>query len=438
MLFQATWNEPAVLHAILTLSSVHKSDTPGKVDQDVTKNVPDEQEQFMLQHYTKAIHHLRPLFLCNDRASIRVALITCIVFVSLEFLRGRFKTAQTHLEGGLKVLRESQYHRAVGDDNSNLTNAPDLVDTWIIEAFSRLQTQVELFKKTFQHSYLSLQPPRHISPVRFFQSMEAAWEPLEQLLNRVLFLTEENRQQRTSEKSTILPTVLADEQQLIQKGLIQWLVAYEASLETLREKEYAAQICILLESYHTMAFIMAGTCLSFDDETIFDSFTDHFMILLERAVQLRKIGTSHSQVLSELAIDMSRSMIDVGWIPPLYFMAIKCRIHRIRLQSIKLLESASHREGIWDSRIATRVARRVMEIEERDFYHDAHTADNFFLDSFPSKQDLSQPILPQADRIHELRVLLSDNPTDDVTMLYRLKGPSMDLTSIRVSLNYGR
>lgn len=434
LLFQATWNEPAVLNAILTLSSVHKSDVPGRSGQDVSNKVPDEQEQFMLQHYTKAIHHLRRLFSSNDKASIRVALITCIVFVSLEFLRGRFQTAQTHLDGGLKVLRESQPQQVMDDSNSALVSSYDLVDTWILEAFSRLQTQVELFRRTFQHPYLFLQPPRYTVSKQFFHSMEAAWQSLEQLLNGILYLTEKSRQHRASGGVTAPFTALVDEQQLIKNHLIQWLATYEASKKDLTKKEYASQICILLESFHTMAFIMAGTCLSFDDETIFDSFTDHFVFLLNRSINLFHIGTSHSQISSKLAIDMSRSMADVGWIPPLYYMAIKCRIHRIRLQSIRLLESASHREGIWDSRIATRVARRVMEIEERDASSDLNISDEFLLGSFPSKQDLLQPTICQECRVNDLRVVLTDNPTDHVLILYRLTGSNMDLTSMEVSL----
>ena len=108
LLLQASLNEPAVLHAVLTLSSVHKREIlVGKVQGGSDdETVPFEQEQFMLSQYVKAIGHLQPHFENKEKGSVRVALITCVVFICLEFLRGHFRTGQKHLENGLKILRE--------------------------------------------------------------------------------------------------------------------------------------------------------------------------------------------------------------------------------------------------------------------------------------------------------------------------------------------
>ena len=106
LLFQASSEEPAVLHAVLALSSVHKNGAfkaNGQIEPD---NGSDEQGHITLKHYVKAISHLQPHFSTKDRASFRVALITCVTFVYLELLRGHFGTAQTHLHNGLKILRE--------------------------------------------------------------------------------------------------------------------------------------------------------------------------------------------------------------------------------------------------------------------------------------------------------------------------------------------
>ena len=83
LLLQATMNGPAVLHAVLTLSSVHKGPSldersRGQKDESPDEN-PDEQEKFMLQQYSKAIINLRPHFSRNDSLSVRIALITCVV-----------------------------------------------------------------------------------------------------------------------------------------------------------------------------------------------------------------------------------------------------------------------------------------------------------------------------------------------------------------------
>jgi hypothetical protein len=139
LLFQASLNEPAVLHAVLALSSVHKS---GIINAE--GNDPNEQEYFTLQHYVKSISHLQPHFATQDRASSRVALITCVVFVCLELLRGHFKTAQIHLQNGLKILEEMQILSNADDGILGLKHCRESADEWIVEAFSRLHLQVEL------------------------------------------------------------------------------------------------------------------------------------------------------------------------------------------------------------------------------------------------------------------------------------------------------
>src|SRR5271163_238923 len=116
-------------------------------------------------------------------------------------------------------------------------------------------------------------------------------------------------------------------------------------------------------------------------------------------------------------MNMSRSVV----------AALKCRVHRVRLQAIRLFESTSHREGIWDSHIAACVARKVMEIEERDFYKDVDTADDFPLSSYPGSVDLSLPTLPDFHRIHEVKVVLSDDPLGNVLLFCRQNQRGGDL-----------
>lgn len=100
---------------------------------------------------------------------------------------------------------------------------------------------------------------------------------------------------------------------------------------------------------------------------------------------------------------------------------VKCRNHRIRLQAIKLLYFTIHREGIWDAKIAACVARKVMEIEERDFYKDADTADDFHFLSLPPNGNLLLPVLPESYRMHEVQILLPDGPQEKVTFRYKLR-----------------
>lgn len=431
LLFQASLNEPAVLHAVLALSSVQKRGTVNTDGQRTLGTIPDEQEKFTLQHYVKAISHLQPHFLIKDRASARVALITCVVFVCLEFLRGHFETGQMHLRNGLKVLEELQI--LTNEKDRVLRSKPGLesTDDWILEAFSRLYLQMELFEHTYQQPCLLLQIAEPETPVLVVSSMNEAWRQLQWLLRQVFHLTHQARPQAAPERECLRrPLALLGIQQHIRLDLARWLDMYEAFKKrphchrsVVEEQSYQ-----LLHAYHTMAGIMADTCLQQSNEMIFDCHTNQFVLLLEHLINLWTISstTSPAQALPRHLMDMPRSIVDMGWVSPLYYVATKCRVHRIRLQAIRLIESTSHREGMWDSKTAACVMRKVMELEERDFYKDFDTADSFSLLSLPCSQGLLSPSLPESHRISGVEVVLSGAPMDTILLFRRQKQKRTD------------
>jgi len=440
LLFQASLNEPAILHAVLTLSSVHKKGVLDSTDQSRNADPPDEHEQFMLQHYLKAIHHLQPHFEARDKPAIRVALITCLVFVCIEFLRGHFETAQTHLDNGLKVFRELQIPSDVDHGVINLKSSAESTDDWLVEAFCRFHFQVELFKQTYRHTCTFVQPLASEPLITVFRFAREAWKILERLFNRIFYLTELCRKHRVSNHfSTELPSGLVRLHQRIQEELDQWLHTYEVSVKDMQGQDSDGFVRRILCEYHTMAGIMADASLRPDDESVFDSHTERFVFLTNQSAYMWKTRRSAHQdnPLPGRISSMARSIIDMGWIPPLYYTALKCRVHRIRLHAIKLLESACHIEGIWDSNVAACITRKVMEIEEKDFYPLTDAADDFTLCSSPEAHDLSLPTLPQANRIHEVKVILFDRPTDSVFFFYRQKQISAEWKEARVSIGSG-
>jgi len=253
-------------------------------------------------------------------------------------------------------------------------------------------------------------------PAHQFQSMDQARRHMHRVLDDIFQLSALARPQGILNEERH-PAELLGEQKRIRAKLASWLAVYKASKRNLEAQmpirgAFAYQ---LLHIYHTMADIMAHACLQPACESIFDSHTDNFVSIITRLIDLRKI----SEGFHRDNTDMSKSIVDMGWIPPLYYTAIKCRIHRVRLQAIKLLASTSHREGIWDANSAACVARKVMEIEERDFFKDIYMDNDFHFSSPPEKRDFLLPTLPNSYRIHEVQVLLPDDPLGNIVLVYR-------------------
>jgi hypothetical protein len=352
------------------------------------------------------------------------------VFISLDFLRGHFTTAQIHLQNGLKLLGKTQLLSDRNDGLLLLRPCRESIDDWIVEAFSRLHAQVELFKQLYQHPCLLLQAAEPGPPAPMFYSFKEAWHEMERLLNKIFHLNKQAREHEAEHTSLRHPPALLGHQQRIRMELARWLDTYEASRKALRgqeslDEEKAYQILCI---YHTMVTIMTDVCLCPSDEAMFDSHNDQFIHLIRQLADLWVISSTIFPIRAPPGhvTNISRSIVDTGWIPPLYYAAVKCRVHRIRLHAIRLLESTFRREGIWDAKIVARVSRKVMEIEERDYYKDTDTADDFPLSSSPSPRDLSLPPLPESYRIHDVEVVLSGDPMDKVLLLCRRRQGGID------------
>ena len=56
--------------------------------------------------------------------------------------------------------------------------------------------------------------------------------------------------------------------------------------------------------------------------------------------------------------------MSLGVVTPLYLCATRCRESSVRYYSIRLMSYCQRREGLWDSDLAARIAKRIVTIEE--------------------------------------------------------------------------
>ncbi|KAK0631014.1 hypothetical protein B0T17DRAFT_616591 [Bombardia bombarda] len=449
LIIPASLNEPAISHAVLALSSVHKR---GIAIPDSQRNdpgvdaAPGEQEEFILQHFAKAISSLALHSSSKDRASFRIALITCIVFVCLDYLRGELQTALLHLRHGLRILGQMQILSCnTNEDGSRvlcLKQSRDLTDEWIVEAFSRLNLQVQLFRHPFHHHHpypviLQVVALPDLETIVAFTSIKEAWEHMTHILNRVMSLT---HQARERERMTPSPhreesiDNLLQHQQTTRRSLSRWSHLFDAfqgnSSAEERVPSFSQEeletVHLSLRVHHTMASIMAETCLQPGDESVFDSHTSLFLLLLKQSARMSTLAELRNQpvvggIFLGKPFNMSGSVVDLGWIAPLYYTAIKCRVHRIRLQAIRFLESQPHREGIWDARITSCIARKIMRIEEQGLYEGDGIQDDFSLGDAPQAQDLGFKVVPEYHRVSDVQVVMSGAPMDKVLLSWKRK-----------------
>lgn len=167
-----------------------------------------------------------------------------------------------------------------------------------------------------------------------------------------------------------------------------------------------------------MATIMAHACIS-TNEMIYDRFTELFIQIISLCTGIWNVRSPTT--LPDGVLNMPRCIVDIGWLPPLYFTAIKCRISRIRHYAIRLLESTSHREGIWDAQISARIAKIIMQIENNGV--DVEDGCQFEPHELLSMEILgTEPLPVSGARVSELQVILPDD-VDKGVNLRCMQGP---------------
>lgn len=408
LVFQAIVAEPAVLHATLALTSSHQEEIHSQKSPVSKEGIPNDREQFMLRQYSKAIGHLQKHFSVQKLSSVRVVLVTCILFINLEFLCGHYKSGLAHLHNGLNLLDILHSRRSVGNISfSNQIGCCETVDDWLADPFQRLHVQAALFGQCSHIWHTVVGIEQSGIPLPTFKSLNQARWYLERMLIEIVQLRARSRPMAQTQNPPG-SHVLLEQQHYIKLRLRNWLASY-MKIERSAGNPYAYHI---LRMYHTMAEIMVD--ISFESsasKSSIQSHTGNFLSIIAKSVQLwDKICSNPGIHISpEVDEEMSNTITDMGWIPPLYFTATNCRSHRIRLHAIRLIESMPHREGIWDSTLAASISREVMNLEEGNFYQNDRKIDDFLVTIAPVEHDSLQDCPPETSWVYDLQIMLPEN-----------------------------
>lgn len=402
LLFQAVATEPSIRHAVLAVGSAHREEVEGAGA--LVGGSNDEHTLFTVRQYSKAINYLHTCLRDGGRTSVRITLITCALFIYLEFLRGHYTQGLVHLEHGLGLLHRTE--AAVESKGHSSVN----IDDWLATFFLRPLIQAKLLGQVLRvprHSFLdrSSQPERDT-----FRSIHHARGCLEQIMLRTFDLQDRAQQSTRPVVAKIGPNLLGD-RDIIQAELQIWIETYEVTMRDLPPTHSASEVFgyRLLRIYCHVAVISAGTCLETSSQLVCDQYDSDFTAIISQSIDIYDIrrvvekrnATSHLDPESS----SPNSVSDIGWITPLYFTATKCRNHRLRHQAVQLLQKKPHKEGIWSSTLAVIISRKVIDLEEGSFYH--HLGQDIF-DEFaaPTAEDLAIPALPEERRLSRINIVL--------------------------------
>ncbi|BCS24406.1 Zn(II)2Cys6 transcription factor [Aspergillus puulaauensis] len=326
LILRASISEPAVYHAVVSLSAVH---------QDIEKygmalpgqDLQNDWHRFALEQCGRSFSLLSQRHLSQDPRFREIMLLCCLLFVITQLLRGRYDEAFQHLLGGLKVLNEA---RATGRFEGPLAQC-------IMAAFRSLETQS--WEYGFRRDSSMGERDDQAYSLRDFGDFGSLFEARQVLdsLVRAAFCFS------TQCKDLSEEDILSDYGHLHQRQLhlLSQLSRFADRFELFcsrsklnRKGQRAADIvrlvCCSLD-------IPVKTALIRDDSTL-----EYYIPEYEKQLTMVEgILDKHPERPSVT--------LDTSILPPLYYAAMWCPDYSVRCRAIAALQSWPHREGAFDS-----------------------------------------------------------------------------------------
>lgn len=371
---------PAVRHAALAVSMAYRSyldrdgSREGFLQQSPQQPKPWKgclPDKAPLLHYNRAIQLLldQGQETGDGTKTTAITLLVCYLFTCFEHLAGCDVQAMKHLRGGVELLRKTN-PAILDNDNDTYDDAnPSGVRT-LIRHIARQIRRLDMQAVTFLldwtpadiQEFFMLQLPYFKAG---FRSLDEAAEHLQILIARVMILR--NTEHQNFPAAVKMPPPVQSLKDAVIGQLDTWSKLFETML-LLRESGsslgglYAAdpefhRIVSLLRLQHTAVWTFLR---SYGDggEMDFDQFLPEFRYCVGLAGSL---AAAHERYSGSLTPTFTP---EVGIVPVLYLIGVKCRHPVVRRQVLSILRRQPTREAVWDSVEAAKVVERVIEIEE--------------------------------------------------------------------------
>ncbi|KAE8387084.1 hypothetical protein BDV23DRAFT_186658 [Aspergillus alliaceus] len=385
----------------------------------------DKVSQYSSQQYGKAIKRIIRILdnQANFRETLSEILMTCLLLVSYELLRGCGTSALTHLDGAiylcsLPAVRSRNFTLGSLSSADTVLTAMDSIE----RAFLELELQEAAFVGARIPRLVLSRPYRPTnSPcsslmeardslcaieVRVFQFIRHVATKWKYYKPKPMSPIEDFQSDLCGLNSAI------DERNNLLGDLQEWESSFEAFIKeispsNLSSSRHFASDCHRIETNSTLllsfltTFIMLSTSLE-QEEATYDLFFVKFtkIVTLAEEILARRFlkgCPSNCSGWERKSFDCSLFQLDTRVIFPLYFTALKCRDHRTRVHSLSLLRR-SGREGAWDGELMALVAERVIICEEataRVLYNPRFDEGKCFEDSIQGPETI-----PEFARVH--------------------------------------
>ncbi|KAJ9152178.1 Transcriptional regulatory protein moc3 [Coniochaeta hoffmannii] len=391
LVLQICQTEPAVKHAVLAVSSLHE----GMLEE--THNATpyadgSSRQSFALQQYNKAIACM--LHEMTDAESKPLGpLLTCVLFVCIEFMQNKDKESLIHLEQGRQIL--AQLVRKA----SSTTPEMDMIKQHLVPMYTRLSLTSFMFGGNPVPIPSELKTLQEVPCA--FESIDEAQYCLYDFMDECMRFTRRTRLGRAATNvPEECPRTLKQQQDYLMGKLAKIDVAWSL-YQTSKPADTQEGAIRLLSVHLRLNRVCLATALS-TNETDFDAYLPDFAAIIPLASSFLEFSDRNSSTDRKYSAATGnpvhpsgrRSMFSFGLhvIAPLYYVATKCRHPVIRRAALDVLSrNSSRRENLWRANIMAEIAARTIRLEEQSVVSNRSVSPPYH----PFADPLSQGITPE-------------------------------------------
>ncbi|KAJ9142945.1 Transcriptional regulatory protein moc3-like protein 4 [Pleurostoma richardsiae] len=334
LVLQFSQYEPSVRHAVVAISALYEN-----FHEPEPTLAHSPKSHLVLQNYNAAINEL-----LVSRTEESLTLLVCILFICIEYLQGDEKLATEHCRHGVEI-----YNKAA--------KTYPWIQEHLLPVLRRLSI-VPLFFGSTVESFPALKDP-YGGISHSFSSREAAMHSWDSLARRSMrFIRSGDAYRYGLNPQSSIPPKLRHEQRRLELSLDSWhrnfLKASLLDTNSGSDSIAAARLlmqCLVLKIWVNMALDL--------DEGGYDKHNAEFQDIIN-------LASATEYQIPHQAGRWSRPkfIFDMGFLPLMHFVVIKCRMLHLRLIALRLLKKLSYvRENLWDVNEMYCLGRRVIELE---------------------------------------------------------------------------
>lgn len=364
IVLQVSQSEPAVKYALLALSALHERQL-----QNEGFPLLEDTELSGLAHYSQAVRHTNRLIAMankdiEDKGQTEKALVAVILFVCYENARGEYQTAHMHLKNGLRILhdRRGKCHGPAWSDSSDAASLERVFASLDLQAMTYSDDSSPWIQDTT--SGHAVEVPTAL-PVRF-ASFNQALHVLIDIGRSMLWLGAAFEGMKPDDREGYNNALAKTD--YARAVLVRWERSFRAFKATLvarskGEETYNNDASNVLGIWYTFVKLFIGPGFQFS-EMVWDDHVADFERIVDMAASVlqsrktaRVISTSYRE--ESFALESSGNVI-----VPLFYAGHHCRDPKVRRKVLVLLANLNRREGVWESRSASKMLEHIIRIEE--------------------------------------------------------------------------